>query len=385
MEERPFLDFYGKRNIIPVRQDISDWAAHIARRDALLRHLGIPRSAIHHARYMEIGPGSGDNALHIASLSPASITLLDGNDASLTALAKHQAEGRLPSDTRIIKADILEFEENDGCDIVWCEGVIPGQSNPDQFLRKVASNASENGIVVFTTVSGTSYLAEVCRRALMPFVREKCRSDEELVTSLVALFEPGLKSLKGMSRRHDDWVLDNIVHPWTGRGLFPFERAVTALDEDFDVLGMSPHILQDWRWYKNVPKSDRTINATAIESFLSVSAFMIDYRQQPNAPLPPEAGKEIDRLSDEALSLHDEFLRSGVDADFEHFLSCLRRIGSMLESAMPLTAESINSYLGAVPSFMKGEYDCTTLGRFHEWFGRGQQHVSMEKRRSAVT
>lgn len=41
MNRRPYLDYYGEKNIIPVRQDLSDLDRHFRRRAALYRSLGL--------------------------------------------------------------------------------------------------------------------------------------------------------------------------------------------------------------------------------------------------------------------------------------------------------------------------------------------------------
>ncbi len=52
-----FLDYYGKNQISPVRQDINDMQIHYERRKKLYRQCGIPILAFKNAEMLEIGPG----------------------------------------------------------------------------------------------------------------------------------------------------------------------------------------------------------------------------------------------------------------------------------------------------------------------------------------
>ena len=85
MSERPYLDYYISNKIIPVRQDISQLESHLKRRSVLYHHLSIPPAAVRSQRVLEIGPGTGDNAIHTASLSPKAYVLVDGNPYSIAA------------------------------------------------------------------------------------------------------------------------------------------------------------------------------------------------------------------------------------------------------------------------------------------------------------
>src|SRR5213078_1999605 len=96
--ERAYLDYYGEHGIIPVRQDTADLALHMARRRSLYRHLGLQASSFRNSRVLEFGPGTGDNALYVASCSPASYVLVDGNPASIRAIEDKLERGLLPRD-----------------------------------------------------------------------------------------------------------------------------------------------------------------------------------------------------------------------------------------------------------------------------------------------
>src|SRR5687768_7560883 len=77
------LAFYTAHGISPVRQDISDWERHRQRRSALYRQLGILPAYLKVRSVLEVGPGSGHNALYTASLGPSRFVLVEGNSTGI--------------------------------------------------------------------------------------------------------------------------------------------------------------------------------------------------------------------------------------------------------------------------------------------------------------
>lgn len=83
-----FLEYYGKHNISPVKQDISDIELHFAKREKLYRQLGIPNIAFRNSRILEIGPGGGYNTLAFFKWGENIIELVEPNKAGLEDLQK---------------------------------------------------------------------------------------------------------------------------------------------------------------------------------------------------------------------------------------------------------------------------------------------------------
>jgi ubiquinone/menaquinone biosynthesis C-methylase UbiE len=88
------LAFYKAHGISPVRQDISDWERHRQRRSALYRQLGILPSYLRGRSVLEVGPGSGHNALHTAGLEPSRFVLVEGNPTGIGHIRALVAEHR---------------------------------------------------------------------------------------------------------------------------------------------------------------------------------------------------------------------------------------------------------------------------------------------------
>ena len=78
---KSYIDFYEENKIIPVNQQITE--GHFKRRTHLYRQLGCPPLAFTGASVLEIGAGTGDNAVVTSSFKPSSYELWDGNSNSI--------------------------------------------------------------------------------------------------------------------------------------------------------------------------------------------------------------------------------------------------------------------------------------------------------------
>lgn len=376
MNKKPFLDFYEKHQIIPVRQDTSDMAKHFNRRGNLYKQIGIPPALLKDKSVIEFGPGSGDNAIFTASLKPGCYVLVDGNSASISELHKKVNEGIFgEAAPEICNSNILDYQDDRRFEIVFCEGVIPNQDNPAAFLKKTASFAAPGGVMCITTMSPFSYLAEVCRRVIRPFFPQEIHY---AVEEAVRFFKADLLSLSGMSRRHDDWVLDNILHPVGKNLFFSIPTAIEAISDDFDFYGSSPSFLTDWRWYKSVNGSEFGTNEMAKKAYARNSLFLIDYRIDPAEIVLPMHSSWLSLEEDckEAYENHmDIWLNGDIDAIYTQFLPLMERISKKLGDLLPITARSLQDFISGMHE-MKTKGLQADFKSFRTWFGRGQQYVS---------
>ena len=376
--EKAYLDYYGQHGIIPVRQDTGNMALHMARRHSLYRHLGLQPFAFRNRRVLEFGPGTGDNALYVASCLPECYVLVDGNLASIQAITDKLERGLLPRDrVQCHQSEILNYTPGTAFDVVLCEGVLGGQPDTEAFLSHVASFADSEGVLVITTMSPASLLAEACRRVLKPVFSLRFPDRRGLLDALVAFFGPDLRSLPGMSRLHEDWVLDNILHPWPERFTFTIPEAIATLNGDFDLLGTSPSFVQDWRWYKSIPENAQTWNAVARSECDRWAGYFLDYRLHPTLPGKPAA--ELDSACRSALQIHHRIWHENALDLIPDFAKQLKSIRERIEDTMPDTAKSITGFLSGLDEFLSGNLDAD-FGSFRSWFGRGQQYASFVRR-----
>lgn len=376
MNKKAYLDFYGKHQIIPVRQDISNMVKHFNRRGNLYKQIGIPPVLLKDKSIIEFGPGSGDNAIYTASLKPSRYVLVDGNLASISELHKKLDEGCFGEVTpEICNSNILGYQDDRQFEVVFCEGVIPNQENPPAFLKKIASFAAPGGVVCITTMSPLSSLAEVCRRVIRPFFSQEINC---AVIEAVKFFREDLLSLAGMSRLHEDWVLDVVLHPWEKNVYFSMPMAIEAVSDNFDFYASSPSFLMDWRWYKSVNGSEFGTNEIAANAYDRNSLLLIDYRVDPTEITLPVRGNwlSLEEGCNEAHNIHlGIWLDGDIDAIYTKFLPLIGGISKQLGNILPITARSLQDFISGMHE-MKTKGLQADFGSFRTWFGRGQQYVS---------
>ncbi len=265
------LDFYQQHGISPVNQDVTDLPAHFARRAHLYRSLGIPPMAVRGARVLEIGPGSGDNALYTLSLKPREYLALEPNPAGAVA-----ARARLGAGAAVVETRIEDYEPYRLWDLVLCEGLLGlCGTDPKVLLEHVAKHVAPGGVLVITCIDAISDHAEVLRRAMAQQMIDRTAPLADQVAILRPVFAPHLATLKGMTRSVDDWIIDNLLNPASIGPTFSIPEACKALDGRFEVLGCSPRFLLDWRWYKDA----RPGNQWAIDAYWQQAHNLMDYRR----------------------------------------------------------------------------------------------------------
>jgi len=367
----PFVDFYSAHGIIPTRQDISNLRRHFERRQSLYRHLGLPPGAFHNASVLEFGPGSGHNAVATGRLGPLRYRLVDGNPPSLASTDKllRQHCPRLKYELR--QSSILEFKTDEKFDLVLCEAVIPTQKNPPAFFRHVASFVRPGGVFVFTCVDSISVLPEMLRRWLAWDLVRDIPDFDAKVARLVDFFRPDIAALPGMSRRPEDWVIDQILHPWVGP-LFSISEALAALGARGAILGSSPRFLTDWRWYKNIVGPQCYDNLFAKESYCQLGLNLLDFR----VCLPPANPDVVRRTAELSQRIYKGvFRQERGHAKFppSQLLGLLTPLEKLLRDHSPTTSRSAGSFIAYVKSDMA---NARALTDFRKWWGRGQQYVS---------
>jgi SAM-dependent methyltransferase len=368
---KPFIDFYTKLDVIPTHQDISNLKAHFARRRGLCIQLGIPPLFIGNRSVLEFGPGTGQNALFTASLRPADYTLVDGNKRSVEKTTEVLGPSSKRTPISILKRDILQYRTKKKFDLVLCEGLIPTQLDPAAFTEHVASFAGPGGVVVITCMDSVSLISEVLRRYLAFYECGPEVAVEKRIRKLTKFFKPHFEQLPGMSRRHDEWVIDNIIHPWSGP-LFSIAEAIKTLEGRFVVLGSSPNYMNDWRWYKQIIGEESSSVAGAEESYWRNLHSFIDHR----SVLPQREVGSNKRLLQKADRLYrrihtmektgKEYAMADLARDLKEVNALIGLPKSQVSLALQEYIKALKTYQGSWPVFRK----------FSALWGRGQQYIS---------
>jgi len=368
-----FVDFYTKHNVSPVSQDITDLGKHFQRRGSLLTSLGIPSLFIKDARILEFGPGSGHNATYIASLSPSRYHLVDGNPTGIKDTKKILSKYKIP-DLQVIHSLFLKYKSNLLFDIVWAEGCIPHQKEPINILKHLSSFTKKDGIFVVSTGNSISYLSENIRRLGAFKHMVDLSSLEEKLDVIRPLLEEHLCHLKGMSRPVDDWIVDAIIQPLHEGKLLSIPNVIEALQSDYNVYYTSPKFITDWRWYKEIIGKDVEFNQNAIDCYYHNNLNLIDYRfefKKHSVQFGIELEKKCDKSWDIMCSI-----QNGDFTQWKNFYEILDEISSFIVTRSPETSKAIIES----SQWLQNGAPAEPLKYFSQWWGRGQQYVSLIKK-----
>lgn len=376
MKNRPaFVGFYESNNISPVSQDISDLNRHFQRRESLFRSLGLVPTFVRGIKVLEFGPGSGHNALYTASLSPKQYELVDGN-----LKGAQETRERLTSFTssqiKVHHALFDAFQPDTKFDLIWAEGCLPHQNQPLLLLEHIASFAEKGGVLCITTSNGISYLSETLRRLFRDrFFQARGGDVHAQARQLTVYLQPHLKNLHGMSRPVEDWILDNIVQPLQGRRLLSIPEVINCLSDKYDMYGSSPRFLTDWRWYKDITGDNQGFNELALDNYYQNNLNLLDYRFE-FSKHTVAFGQKLEDLGSQSWDLMCK-IEHGEESAWQDFFTLIQELCVHIEKLAPITAKAIRE---AVTLLQSGKPDMK-LKQFPYWWGRGQQYVSLIRKK----
>jgi ubiquinone/menaquinone biosynthesis C-methylase UbiE len=378
-QERPFIAFYRKHQISPVAQDISDLEKHFQRRSALYRHLGLVPSLLRGKALAEFGPGSGHNAVFTASLEPRRYVLIDANPTGLTR-AEQLLASHTPKTTELqfVESLMEEYATDERFDAVFCEGAIPHQNDPPYMLRCIARFVAPGGVLVTTCEDNVSVLSEMFRRLLGALLIKPDASIEDNLIPLRPVFEPHLRNLVARSRPVDDWIVDSVLHPFTGR-LLSIEDAIGAVGQEFDVHGCSPKFFTDWTWYKSIHSNKTYFNDMAVHQYLENVHNLLDYRYC-FPPRPIEENKALIEQCDAAVGLSRSYEFDKNRDTLPKLVEASHRLSGLVRSFSPDTADGIDDFGTGLDAYLKTGV-IPPLEKFGRFWGRGQQYLSLIRAR----
>jgi SAM-dependent methyltransferase len=372
----PMIEFYRKHRISPVRQDITDLGAHFQRRSALYRHLGILPAFLAGRSVLEVGPGSGHNALYTASLEPGRYLLVEPNATAIEHL--EQLFAGFPDLRRRFEiAPVLlgDFETEERFDFVFCEGMLAGMTEPRAHLRRLVQLTRPGGVLVITCADAVSVFPETLRRLLAQLLIDPAAPLAEQLATLEPVFAPHAATLAGMTRSAADWIVDNLVNPALMRGLFSIPEAVETVEGACTLYGTSPRFVTDWRWYKSLHGAARAFNAEALEQYWRCAHSFLDYRRV----FPPRDAGENRRLAErcrEAWRRMGDYELDRDPARLGPIRDALARVAAEVGAFSPDIASAVTeaaAFVGAGRPDGQALARSTALGPL---FGRGQQYLS---------
>jgi 2-polyprenyl-3-methyl-5-hydroxy-6-metoxy-1,4-benzoquinol methylase len=360
---RPFVDFYNEIGFAPTSQQLGRSFEHKQNRSNLYRKLGIHKFSWLNASVLEVGPGSGENSIDLVGRGIKSLTLADAVPVVLERIKAKNIEGL---DVKYELLDVSQHSLSGSYQIVICEGTIPFQLEPRQFLSNISCAVEEGGLLLITTVDAVSVLSEVLRR----YMAQKIMVQNEFsLDELTVFFQEDFDALPSMTRNPRDWVLDSILNPWVGK-LFSTSELFT---QGFRQVSSTPRISDDLGWYKErYPTAG--IASTYQDIYVRNVHKLIDTRISTLESAPEEMNKS---LIIEAEKIYDLTQRFVLDKSPEYeleILACIERILAGCPQLNPKTQSALRCILVWAKSMKESD-----LSEFRGFWGRGQQHMLFER------
>lgn len=366
-----YLEFYEKYKISPVVQNIADFAEHIKRRTNLYRQLGAIPLTFQGKDILEIGPGGGYNSLVTYTYMPKTYTFIEPNSTGYKEL-KDNFKNINKGNIFFNNCTLEDFNSAIKYDIIMCEGLIPGLNNKEEFIEKLTKLLSTDGILIITTADQVTMFFEILRRYMANILVKNIDSIEEKVNILVDAFSSHLDTLKGMTRSHEDWCLDNLLNDAIYEHTFSINDAINLLKDRFYVLGTSPNLFNNYIWYKELPTKVVSYNDIFQKQFFTRWHNLIDYRYLVD---DRKATKNI-LLSQYCLELLNLVITSG---DRKNIINCLAKIKNNLKNDIDnKTILSIEEVIELLSNEINA-YDISKTKYFSSAFGRGQSYVSFTR------
>ena len=274
-----YLKFYDTHKISPVKQNIEDFDFHVKRRINLLRHLSIHPFCIKDKMVLEVGPGGGFNSLAINALEPKLLTLVEPNKTGFNELEENLRKYSMNDNIDLYNMRLEDFilKDKNKYDVVFCEGLIQGLENKENFITLLSSKVSMNGILVITTADEISIFFEMVKRFIANQMVKEIKDFDEKIIILKDIFKKDLDSLVHMTRKHEDWCADLLCDAYYNHNI-SINDVLSLLGDKFYLLGSSPDIFQDFRWFKSLPKNCKEYNHYFLKQFKEMRHCFIDYR-----------------------------------------------------------------------------------------------------------
>ncbi|MDG6218104.1 MAG: class I SAM-dependent methyltransferase [Candidatus Thermoplasmatota archaeon] len=385
MKKGTMVNFYLKNKISPVRQDIKKLYDHFQRREALYRQLGILSEFMYDRNIMEVGPGSGFNSLYVASLQPKQLVLIEPNPQGVKDINELFSKYDIGcNNISIISKTVEDYSSynSETYNFVFCEGLLgaAGVESPCHLFHTLADFVCPGGVLVVTCMDEISYLSELIRRLFAHMIIcDIAGVLSDKVEILLPSFSPHLELLEGMTRRYDDWIIDNLFNPSIYGPLFTIADALTALPEQLEFYSSSPHFVTDWRWYKDIYGPNRNFNQIALQQYWENIHNLLDYR----FTFPPRdvtLNKQLYQICKSIRHNIQQYENNPKDDILQTIRDELKNCIHNVNDFSPETALSLQEALDLLSVEKIEANDVAEMRKFAGFFGRGQQYLSFTKR-----
>jgi Methyltransferase domain. len=382
MADINMLSFYSDHSVAPVRQNIADLDGHFYRRRVLYQQLGIGAGAFTGRHILEVGPGTGQNALFVAAQRPSQLVLVEPNPTGVEEIKNSFKP--YPAWCKILSVQNVPIEQylnTHQFDFVLCEGLVGASGHPDPtaLILSIADHVRIDGILVLTCIEYVAYLSEMLRRLLGVEITGHLQDINQRTAALLPIFSSHLQSLPGMSRRFDDWVIDNLINPASVGRLVSFADCLSELGNKFDMLSTSPRFITDWAWYKKAALDINFFNQVALECYWHNLHNFMDYR----CVSPPRLESENRSLSSRCEESHHqirEYERTRNSSVRQQIIANLHMLQQEISATLPMVAGALAEVEGWLLAPSIDLQAVANSEKFGTWFGRAATYLSLIRR-----
>ena len=369
-----YVDFYEKNKISPVRQNIDDFSLHVKRRENLYRQLGLLKSNFEGKKILEVGPGGGYNAMATYTFKPSKYVLVEPNKTGYEELKNNFSSRSFNANVEFNNCFLEYFKNDEKFDIVLCEGLIQGLPNRKEFLGQLSNKVKKDGVLVITVADEISMFFEVLRRYLANELIKNEDNFEKQINILVQAFSTHLDTLKGMTRRHDDWCADLICDAIYNH-TFSVADAIEFFKNEYFFYGASPNVFQDFRWYKALPYSTQEYNDYYLKQFNSQRHNFINSAEVYTSR-NKEENLELSFTCKELISIVKSLEKQDIKYSKNDLLNSLDLISKNLKTVDENLYNSIVEVKQLIQMKDINPQIVSNLANTKSLFGRGQVFVS---------
>ncbi|MGN0349339.1 MAG: class I SAM-dependent methyltransferase [Roseburia sp.] len=373
-----FIEYYGKYNISPVKQNLQNMHEHLAKREKLYRQLGITRATFEGSSLLEIGPGSGYNTLAFLEGGCSHCTLVEPNSTGVRDMQQLFSQYGIEEERYHIIQDTIEntcFTQK--FDIVIAEGFLHSIDNSKEIIASICKLVKPGGVVVITCMDLTSMFVEQMKRLIAHVLLKETNDYETRVRLCVDFFAPQMKALHGMSRSVEDWVRDDILNPaFQNDHYLSMGDALDAFEEDFYFLGSSQRIFTDYSWYKDLAYHERRYLKE--EYLLKRHNFLLTGLGE--TIIKKDDSEKIYEMLKKIRTLSKRYEECYKDSDLYEIIRLLEDLAKLLQTIHETYGEFVTDTIEILGAMLLGkEVNFEDYSAFYRAVGRTQQYLSMVK------
>ncbi len=382
--DNEYLEHYTSNKISPVRQKLDDLEKHFYIRKKLYQSLGLTPVNFKNRDIIEIGPGGGYNTIYTASLKPGFYQLVEANKVGIEDIIKNLKKFQLYDKNIQIKNMVIEkYQTNRIFDVAICEGMLPCVKNNKEILNIIDSFLGKDSILIITCSDEISIFFDMARRLLANILLQKERAYgfEDKIGILVKAFEPHLDTLRGFGRFKEDWCADNLL----GKALYNTNLSLSDVLEHFikkyTFYNISPNIISDETWFKDVPLDTEKYNQKRINKFYKIWHNLIHYQVFDDFVWTKEDTDCLRRICKKFILLSQK-AENGYEKIIHKVILLLENLIRLLIKNK--SAEIIVQSVKELKDILERDNISIQNIRndfqyFNSAFGRGQQYISLVK------